>query len=379
MFSLIGYSIVYFGFNGNGVLKQANLNNSIHTTGIALFLGQLAFLIGIIMGRRTKAYSIKGVSFNYKGLFLMSWFSILSTLLIVLWEGFPQKLLFSGLTEVDILGKRMEIHYSGSPTIIRNIFAKLLGSISLIAFIIGSKEYLRKNKVTFILLALTAFYNYTLDLTKSQIVLLFIAVIIGLYRNQKVSLFKTFFLSVITIILLVLIFTSLSESNLEAIDYLWKRVFVSQISPLFLSIHLFGSGLLQAVSSMFFIRQIATRFTDIEILPPGRILMQYAYPEQFNSGIGNYLSTIWISDAYAITGWIGILVFGVIVGFSLIYTYRLINKVFGEILGISIGIHLLVFNNYSSSVLPFVINPKILILVGFLITLFYSINFKLKK
>lgn len=379
VFSLIGYLIVYFGFNGNSVLKQANLNNSIKLVGIALLVGQLSFLAGIILARKIKVYSIKGVSFNLKGLQLISWASILSTAIVLIFEGIPQKLLFLGLTELDILGKRLEIHYNGSPTFIRNIFSKFLGSVSLLAFILGPKSFIKKNKITFFVLILCGIYNYTLDLTKSHIVLLFIAIIIALYRNKKASFIKAFFLTSLTIVFLIIIFTLLSESNLIALDYLWKRVFVSQISPLFLSIYIFGSGLVPSVSSVFFIRQLISRISEIEILPPGRILMEYAYPEQFNSGIGNYLSTIWISDAFAIYGWLGILIFGFIVGFSMIYTYRLLNKIFGNVLGISIGIHLLVFSNYSSSVLPFVINPKLIILTGFLIIIFYTTNLKNEK
>lgn len=365
VFTLFGTMIIEAGFRGNHVLKIASIDQYLVLSVSVLFIGLMSFYLGIRFGNKFALPKVH-LKQNQSTILTFFWISMLSTVVVGLIDGLPQKYFFQGLSETEILRFRLLVHYNGSPTFLRIVLSKILGTLTVLSLFSRSPSVkgIRFLSLYQLIGFCAMLYIYTLDLSKSQFVLFLVGIIFVRLKNTPLTLTRLAFLLMLLLVLLFAIFYNLTGNIVEAADYLLKRIFVSQISGYFLSVKIWSEGIFEQVSPSYFLRQIAYRIDGQPHYPPGRLMMMYAYPQGFANGTANYLSTIFVGEAFAIARFLGVVFFSFYVGFTSILVYR---YSYLHINGLSDGILavLIIFNNVSSSLLPFVFNPRYIVAFGF--------------
>jgi oligosaccharide repeat unit polymerase len=280
-------------------------------------------LFGFDSKREFNEYLVKPIHYrsDQKGdlffwLFLMlSSISILSVFYTLLMtETVPLFELIKGNFK-DLAMLRIEAARSfGGNIYVRNIFAIALTPIlSLIAYIISYKQQTLRWKFLFLILFALSILISVYDLAKSPVffyVIMFI--LVRLYVGSMRLNWKR--ISAYVLIggtLLIGMYISIQGvSNLsEYLSYSSGpigRMILAQISPTFLHLNIFNESIpfLQGQS----LPSVITGLFDMENVRSARLVMENTFPDKVEEGTAGVLNTLYIAEAYANFGYLGILI-----------------------------------------------------------------------
>ncbi|MFT4414433.1 O-antigen polymerase [Fredinandcohnia humi] len=210
-------------------------------------------------------------------------------------------------------------HFNGN-VLIRNIFAiALTPLLSLIAYVYSVKTNMTRWKILFLGLFACSVVISIYDLAKSPIffyVIMFLLVRIYIGKTKFTPL-KIFVLGTLGASLLVVMYVFIQDvTNLES--YLSYnsgpigRVIFAQIAPTFLHLNIFGDAL-----PFLNGRGLPSVFLDlfgVEQVRSARLVMEVAFPQRIEEGTGGVLNTLYVAEAYANFGYVGIVIGTIYIG-----------------------------------------------------------------
>ncbi|WP_298467100.1 O-antigen polymerase [uncultured Psychrobacillus sp.] len=197
---------------------------------------------------------------------------------------------------------------------IRNIFGIALTPVlSIIAFVYTTKSRALYWKVLFFVLFISSVLISTYDLAKSPIFFYIIMLLLAGVYTQKLKLnwkrISGYILagSALLIVMYVAIqgVTEI-ESFLSHNSGPIGRIILAQISPFFLHLDTYSHSLsfLEAKGLPSFIAGIF----DIEQVRSARMVMENVFPENVDKGTGGVLNTIFLGEAFASFGYLGVII-----------------------------------------------------------------------
>lgn len=292
---------------------------------VMLFYPLVMFLLSKIAGFNAKKefelYLKKNIELPFKqkneffmiflGLSMLSLFAIAYTLWKTPFIPILELIIGNGELspgELRILAQR---NFEGN-VLVRNIFAiALTPLLSLIAYVYSAKTKLLKWKFLFLVLFAGTVIISVYDLAKSPIFFyLFMFLLLRLYLGKtKFSVKKLVLWGSIGTVILVGMYIVI-QGVTEIDSYLSYnsgpigRLILAQISPTFLHLDLFGQSLPflkgQSLPSIFL------NMFDIEQIRSARLVMTTVFPEKVEAGTAGVLNTLFIAEAYANFGYVGI-------------------------------------------------------------------------
>jgi oligosaccharide repeat unit polymerase len=217
-------------------------------------------------------------------------------------------------------------HFGGN-VLIRNIFAiTLTPLLSLIAYIFSVLTNEFKWKILFLMLLPCAVFISVYDLAKSPIffyILMFLIVRIMIGKT-KLSWKKAFLIgaSGIVALTLIYIFVANVKSMHTFVSYNSGpvgRLILSQIAPSFLHFDFYGHSLPFLHGRSF--PSLLTGLFDVESVRSAREVMLRAFPERISEGTAGVLNTLFVGEAYANFGYLGVIIGTIYVGIYLQIIY----------------------------------------------------------
>ncbi len=211
---------------------------------------------------------------------------------------------------------------------IRNIL--MLGLTPILSYIAFSYYKLYSNKKwkrMFVFLFITSIFAYTYDLAKAP-VLWYIISFLFLNVLIKGSISRKLLISIglLTLTLIVAMYLLLGGAT-QISTFLSintgpiGRILLGQITPLFYHFKIFpemvpflhGQSFPQSILSLF----------GMESIRSGRIVMSIVNPKGISSGTAGVMNTLFIGEAYANFGWLGVILGTIYVGFLIQLIYIL--------------------------------------------------------
>lgn len=389
--ALPGGILIYYTDVSNSVLDKVNAEY--RTLGLYLILYMLvAFPLGILLikifffrigdinflNRYQKKYLVGLVSHNDRPVRVMITLMVVVcafSLLYVTWSVgiIPQLSFLSNMSHEDILRIRVENSrdFSGLLFIKTIFFEQLTPLLSLIAFAFSRQTRRQYDKLIFLILFAMSLYTVTFSLSKSTLVVyLAFFIFLRIYLVGRIPLMKFVLMAVTLLVLLILMFFVVTEqSTADVITYLLNRMFIDQVSGLYLMLQLFPHTYpfigVDSLSSLL------SGLMGTELIQPStRLAMEYAFPAAVAEGKMNLLSTLFIGEAWANFGWIGVvlspLYVGMITGF--IYYFTLARRKTPLLVGLlaycSFG------TNFSSQLNMYIYNSVMISLIIILIFIY---------
>ena len=290
-------------------------------------------------------------------------------LIVVIFYGFPQKDLVSGLTASELAEIRVkEVHSSSNiGVLIKNAlgfnFSILVTFLSYVVYRESNRGY-----VFFLISLLISIYFTTFDLSKSKIVWLFLGVLsiklrydyLLLGKRKLVSIF--FGLAVFVVFLFGLFLVTLPHLNIiDITQYMSSRIIISQISgaPHFFEYD-FNAG-------KVFVNHVLEAMQLGDYDAPGQMVMAKLFPLQFAVGEMNYISVPAIYEAVSIFGFLlGTVMFATIyTALRVLFLMREKSNKNQRIFFTVIASYSICNSNLTSSILPFLFSVIPLIPVIF--------------
>jgi len=203
---------------------------------------------------------------------------------------------------------------------IRNIFAiALTPLLSLIAYIYAAKTHRPKWVLLFLALFGCSVLISVYDLAKSPIIFYIIMFIfVRIYAGKlKLSTRKVYgyLISGVWLIIFMYVFIQGVKDLGSFLSYNSGpigRIILAQISPTFLHIDIFGDALPylngRSLPSLFI------SWLDMDQVRSARLVMANAFPNRIEDGTGGVLNTLFIAEAYANFGYLGIILAVIYVG-----------------------------------------------------------------
>lgn len=196
---------------------------------------------------------------------------------------------------------------------IRNIFAIALTPIlSIIAYLYAATTKKLIWKTNFYMLFIASILISTYDLAKSPIFFYVLMLILARFYAHKLILNtrRVITYGVIAGVLLVVMYVSIQgvtglSSYLVYSSGPVGRIILAQISPFFLHLDVFSYSIesLGVRSLPSFIMNIF----DVDQIRSGRMVMENVFPETIDKGTGGVLNTLFLGEAFASFGYLGIL------------------------------------------------------------------------
>ncbi|WP_237663004.1 O-antigen polymerase [Sutcliffiella horikoshii] len=227
--------------------------------------------------------------------------------------------IIAALTGSSDLGRlRIEASHGFTGNVLfKNIFALGLTPIlSLIAYVYYVKTKLLRWKISFMLMFVLSVFVSVYDLQKAPVffyILMFI--LINFYIGKiRLSLKRLMMLGSVGVILIVTMYVFIQ--GVTSVDQFLSynsgpvgRLILSQISPFFLHLELFGNQVdfLNGRS----LPNILLQFYDLEQVRSAKLVMGQYFPDRVAEGTAGVLNTVFAGEAYANFGYLGIL-FGTI-------------------------------------------------------------------
>lgn len=300
-----------------------------------------------------------------------------STIVLMAVYGFPQLLLFSGMSGEELaLARTAGLHNSTLvPSFIRRLLARDL--TVYLSFIYWARLYLAptaarlyrsRNKLIAYFLIFLAVYNVSFELSKSKLVeyLLFLVLIkysvAYILFNKKPSLFKILLLGLLLLSILLVFFSLVHpEWELrEVLSYFLSRLFVSQVSPFIYTVSAYDAGM-QMGEPTDLALYVGEVFKLTDYTAPGQHLTSILFPDAYYSGQMNYLSTFLLADVLWMFGGWFVPVFSLYVllllrGWILLKARARPNDVF-------LGLSAFIFygTNFMSAATPFVLSASVVL------------------
>lgn len=233
----------------------------------------------------------------------------------------------------DLSSQRIEAgrNFSGN-VLIRNIFGLMLTPIlSLIAFIYFLKrKTMYWGSAFFVLLACSVFL-YTYDLAKSPIVFyLLMLVLSAFFANAfKMNVKRILVLGLVSISLLLAMYIAVQGPGAIASFMNYNsgplgRLLFSQIAPFYLHLDAFTYSLDRLGSSG--LPSFIAGLLETEQIRSGRVMMENVFPESIDAGTGGVLNTLYVGEAYAAFGLIGVVVLTIYIAIVVQAVYLLMLK-----------------------------------------------------
>jgi oligosaccharide repeat unit polymerase len=279
----------------------------------------LSRIIGFDANKEFHNYVDKNVNLKYNSnsfyltILMFSAVSLLAVLYTILYtKSIPIFELLKGSDELGQLRIEASRNFGGI-VIIRNIFAiALTPLLSLIAYVMASKTKQMKWTALFLVLLGASIFIMIYDLAKSPIFFYIIMLIIlKFYLGElKLKFSKVLGYSIVGFAVLIGMYVVLSE-GMAVEQYLsistgpLGRIFFSQIAPTFLHIDKFGDNIPYLTLSS--LPGTIMGIFDIEQIRSARVLMEYVFPERVEAGTAGVLNTLFVGEAYAAFGPIGVL------------------------------------------------------------------------
>lgn len=346
--SFIGAIFIFYGFGNNPVLRISS--DRIKTLGVFIVLYvMLAFIIGVYFSRYVNGVRnvrkiftsflkepINNISINDSYiLFSFDCFSLIlvfSAVYVTYVTGYiPQLKLTSTADYAAVLLFRVESSrsFNGIIYIKTILFEQMIPLFCMFYFAFYCKLKTKKVFRKFLFSLILAIYSLTFSLAKSPLVVFVISLFIEyIYIKGGVKL-KTFFrLIAFAFVLLILIFFILTKDSLSNVfTYLINRIFIDQISGMYLMFDMFPRQYdYLGISSLSHILSSGLNITYSD--PATRMAMETAFPAATARGEMNLLSTLFIGEAWANFGSLGLIFSPIYIGFlfGMAYYYIISHK-----------------------------------------------------
>ncbi|MFC0272230.1 O-antigen polymerase [Metabacillus herbersteinensis] len=247
-------------------------------------------------------------------LFGLSVISLLSIgYMLVSLEQIPVIELFKGATNLGELRIEASHQFKGN-VLIKNIFALGLTPIlSLIAYIYTYVTNQKRWRILFILLFGASLFVSIYDLQKAPVFFyLLMFLLVNIYIGKVKLNFKLVLLigtAAVAFIVILYIFVQNVTSATQFLSYNsgpLGRIILSQISPFYLHMDLFGQQIdfLNGKS----LPNMVLNLYDLEQVRSARVVMGHYFPEKVEEGTAGVLNTLFAGEAFANFGYLGIFI-----------------------------------------------------------------------
>ncbi|WP_047758301.1 O-antigen polymerase [Geobacillus sp. ZGt-1] len=218
-------------------------------------------------------------------------------------------------TDESLAALRIEAsrHFAGN-VLVRNIFAiTLTPLLSFIAYLFAELTHEWRWKQLFICLFVGAVFVNVYDLAKSPIffyVMMFflIRIYIGKTRLSAVKLALYGGVGAAVLVGMYIVIQGVQDATtfLSYNKGPIGRMILAQIAPTFLHLNLFGEALPFLYGKS--LPSILTGLFDVENVRSARLVMAHVFPERIEDGTGGVLNTLFVAEAYANFGYVGIVI-----------------------------------------------------------------------
>ncbi len=230
------------------------------------------------------------------------------------------ELLKGNFAELGKLRIEAARNFSGN-VYVRNIFAiALTPLLSLIAYVYAAKTKQLKWIFLFMSLFVFAVLISVYDLAKSPILFyaimfIFVRIYSGtlILNRWKIYLYG---ISGGTLVILMYMFIQGVDDLGSYFSYSSGpigRIILAQIAPTFLHLNYFGSDIIQSLNGSS-LPSILIGWFDMEQVRSARLVMANSFPARVADGTGGVLNTLYIAEAFANFGYMGILLGTIYVG-----------------------------------------------------------------
>jgi len=384
--SYIGAVFIANGFGNNPVINQVTMERK-YIGWLIISYVMIALPLGILIAKYL--FRIRNVNALYDNyvysnivpmlsnkdsyiklvLYALSILSLLSVFYMLLVVGtIPQLKLFSISSQSDVLIVRTSINreFDGIYAIKSILFEQLTPLLSYISYAYYRMTNSFRDRLWFYGMLSLAIFVVTFTLAKSLLVAYCIVfVMLKIYIDGYI---KWKYLIVIFVAGLLLIFSMflliIRDVNIDLVLLLlFNRIFFDQISGTFLMFQIFPD-IFQHIGFLSLSRPLADIFIGTYSEPATRLAMEYAFPVATSKGEMNLLSTLFIGEAWANFGWLGVIFSPIYIGIIIgsFYYFILKSKKTPILLGLlaffSFGVNLSSqFNSYiyNSTVFALVI------------------------
>jgi oligosaccharide repeat unit polymerase len=221
-------------------------------------------------------------------------------------------------------------HFHGN-VLFRNIFALTLTPVlSLIVYLFAVLTNEPRWKLLFVFLFAGAVFVNVYDLAKSPIFFYFIMfflvrIYIGKMRFSPVKLAVYGIIGGAVLVGMYVVIQGVNDIGtfLSYNKGPIGRLILAQIAPTFLHLNIFGEAL-----PFLYGKSLPTALTglfDIDNVRSARMVMAHVFPERIEDGTGGVLNTLFVAEAYANFGYLGIIIGTLYVGavIQLLYIFFL--------------------------------------------------------
>lgn len=252
--------------------------------------------------------------------YFLSIISLLSIIyMIVITGSIPQKQIFSLTDQVEVLIMRNSINrdFQGIYYIKSILFEKLTPMLSLISFSYWKMTKKGSHKLWFFIMFSATLFVLTFNLSKSPLIIYgIIMLILKIYLEGKIEWKYLILVFVIFILGLFIMFVIVAR-NAEwsfIFKFLFNRLFFDQVSGTFLMLEIFPKNF-EFIGFSSMSHPISELFLGGYSDSAARIAMEFAFPAATEKGIMNLLSTLFVGEAWANFGWVGVLLSPIYIGF----------------------------------------------------------------
>ena len=364
---MIGGSIIFLGFNDHYLIEKVKDEYIIRTYFIMLY-ALIALPVTIIFVNRIMNIKKYDIFFkNYidkkividnntnKMFILLTLLSIVSGLAIF-YMFF--KIGYISLFEIlrgdfDLITNRVAIsnQFSGNEYV-RNILALgMTPYLSYIVYIYSRTSKRKKWKILFVILLFLSILCKTYNFEKSPIIIyllffLLIEIILGNKINMQ-KILKYIFLSICIILVMYYKVSGYIGPLLSLSEGPISRIFITQVSTLFLHIqtfpeycnYLYGESFPSILAWIFSANEYGVR--------SGKIVMQLYNNIGIENGTAGVMNTLYIGEAYANFGIVGVLIAPIIIGLIIAVISNSILRQKKD--PINVGLYIIVTNIYTTA------------------------------
>ena len=391
----IGAYLIASGYSRNSVINQISDQDLIIRTfyyiSFSIFLLYLGFKISDLffknkssnafndfLKRPLENYNVKGENFLvflFKCLLL---FCFASSIYVTYVNGeIPfVKLLFNSQSELLLSRNDFNLNFKRIKIIKNVIFEQLTPLLCLFFYALKSKKH--SYKYWFYFSLLLSIYAAVFSGAKSPVIVLFINLfVLRYYLIGKISnkqIIKTFLVLIMLVLIIILLASGNSNFSL-ALEYLFNRIFIDEVSGTFLMFdiypstydHIYFQSLSEFLSNLFGVTKVDNA---------QRATMLYAFGERAESGLFNQLSSYFLGEAWANFGFYGIILAPIYVGFILGFFINLIIRAKKTFLSVSILTYFSFSSSISSQFNNYIYNSSIIIisLIIIFILIYYHLT-----
>jgi hypothetical protein len=315
-------------------------------------------------------------------LYFISFLCFLAMLYVILIVGkIPQLDIFNFTSQSDALLDRNSINrgFKGFYPIKSVLFEQLTPLLSLISYSYYRMTGSIKDKIWFYFMLLLSLFMLTFTLAKSPLIgygIMFM--ILKIYIDGYIKWKYFIASSLIGLFSLVFMFSIVArEVEIDVVLYfLFNRIFFDQISGTFLMLEIFPSQF-DFIGFSSLSKPISDFFLGGYSEPATRIAMEYAFPTATENGFMNLLSTLFIGEAWANFGLVGLILSPIYIGFIIGFFYYFILTSKKNPILLAFFAYFSFRVNFSSQFNMYVYNSVVFMVIGIVaIAYLYSLLLK---